>query len=75
MRWNGTSPERSTIYEIAIGCSSHDLWSNGKGKTGGERSHKTVLKFDPFRTAPPKARTFDFPSWLKYPFSNTGRLE
>jgi len=46
-----------------------------RGKIGGERSHKTVLKFDPFRTTRPKDRTFDFPSWLKYAFSNTGRLE
>jgi hypothetical protein len=47
MRWNGTSPERSTIYEIAIGCSSHDLWSNGKGNARFQRESCTcvVLEF------------------------------
>jgi hypothetical protein len=47
MRWNGTSPERSTIYEIAIGCSSHDLWSNGKGNARLQREPCTcvVLEF------------------------------
>jgi hypothetical protein len=37
-------------------------------ETGGERSHKTRSKFDPFRTTRAKGPTFDFPISLKYPF-------
>jgi hypothetical protein len=44
-----------------------------RSETGGERSHKRGSKFDPFRTTrSTSARTFDFPSWLTYPFQNTG---
>ena len=48
-------------------------WAGSRiGETGGERPHQTGSKFDPFRTTQPRARTFDFPPWLTYPFPNAG---
>ncbi len=44
-------------------------------KTGGERPHKRGSEFHPFRTTRAKSPTFDFPLWLKYPFSEYRRLE
>jgi hypothetical protein len=41
-------------------------------ETGGERLHKRGSQIDPSEPPDLRARTFDSPPWLTYPFLNTG---